>query len=86
MKIRDREVLLPTTAINAFPRPHWLQGRILGILNEPVYRSHNLRVAYEDAVKICAHEQELACLDILCDGQAIQGGIPRPGAAERDRR
>ena len=68
MKIRDREVLLPTTAINAFPRPHWLQGRILGTLNEPVYRSHNLRVAFEDAVKICAHEQELAGLDILCDG------------------
>ena len=68
MKIRGTEVLLPTTAINAFPRPHWLQGRILGTLTEPVYRSHNLRIAYEDAVKLCALEQELAGLDILCDG------------------
>jgi 5-methyltetrahydropteroyltriglutamate--homocysteine methyltransferase len=68
MEIRGKEVLLPTSAVSAFPRPHWLQGRILGTLNEPVYRSHNLRVAYEDASKICAHEQEMAGLDILCDG------------------
>ncbi len=68
MQIRGEEVLLPTSAVSAFPRPHWLQGRVLGTLNEPVYRSHNLRVAYEDAVKICAHEQELAGLDVLADG------------------
>ncbi|MBA3524674.1 MAG: hypothetical protein H0T85_09030, partial [Geodermatophilaceae bacterium] len=68
MQIRGEEVLLPTSAVSAFPRPHWLQGRILGTLNEPVYRSHNLRVSYEDAVKICAHEQEMAGLDVLADG------------------
>lgn len=68
MQIRGQEVLLPTSAVSAFPRPHWLTGRILGSLAEPVYRSHNLRVAYEDASKICAREQELAGLDILCDG------------------
>src|SRR5216683_3602240 len=68
MEIRGEEVLLPVSAVSAFPRPHWLQGRVLGSLNEPVYRSHNLRVAYEDACKICAHEQEKAGLDILCDG------------------
>lgn len=68
MKIRDKNVLLPTTGINAFPRPHWLQGRVLGSLAEPVYRSHNLRVAYQDATTICAQEQEQAGLDILCDG------------------
>ncbi|MFC7504120.1 hypothetical protein ACOACQ_18580 [Nocardioides sp. CPCC 206347] len=68
MKIREEEVLLPTSAVSAFPRPHWLQGRVLGSLNEPVYRSHNARVTFEDATKICAHEQEQARLDILCDG------------------
>lgn len=68
MQIRGKEVLLPTSAVSAFPRPHWLQGRVLGTLQEPVYRSHNLRVAYEDASKICAHEQEAAGLDVLCDG------------------
>ena len=68
MEIRGEDVLLPVSAVSAFPRPHWLQGRVLGSLSEPVYRSHNLRIAYEDACKICAHEQELAGLDILCDG------------------
>jgi 5-methyltetrahydropteroyltriglutamate--homocysteine methyltransferase len=68
MRIRGNDVLLPTSAVSAFPRPHWLQGRVLGSLREPVYRSHNLRVTYEDASKICAREQELAGLDILCDG------------------
>ena len=68
MEIRGEEVLLPVSAVSAFPRPHWLQGRVLGSLSEPVYRSHNLRVAYEDACHICADEQEKAGLDILCDG------------------
>jgi 5-methyltetrahydropteroyltriglutamate--homocysteine methyltransferase len=68
MEIRGEEVLLPTTAVSAFPRPHWLQGRVLGTLNEPVYRSHNLRVTYEDACKLCAREQEEAGLDVLTDG------------------
>lgn len=68
MEIRGEEVLLPVSAVSAFPRPHWLQGRVLGSLNEPVWRSHNIRVAYEDACKLCAREQEFAGLDILCDG------------------
>lgn len=68
MQIRGEEVLLPLSAVSAFPRPHWLQGRILGSLSEPVYRSHNLRVAYEDACKLCARAQEEAGLDILTDG------------------
>lgn len=68
MRIRDRETLLPTSAVSAFPRPHWLQGRVLGSLGEPVYRSYGGRVAYEDAVKLCAREQELAGLDVLTDG------------------
>ncbi|MPZ01017.1 MAG: hypothetical protein GEU97_24240 [Actinophytocola sp.] len=68
MEIRGEDVLLPVSAVSAFPRPHWLQGRVLGTLNEPVYRSHNLRVAYEDACKLCAQEQENAGLHVLCDG------------------
>lgn len=68
MEIRGQEVLLPVSAVSAFPRPHWLQGRVFGSRSEPTYRSHNLRVAYEDAMRICAAEQEAAGLDILCDG------------------
>ncbi|MGF1664927.1 MAG: hypothetical protein ACFCVC_01490 [Acidimicrobiia bacterium] len=68
MEIRGEDVLLPSSAVSAFPRPHWLQGRVFGSRTEPTYRSHNLRVAYEDAVKLCAVEQEEAGLDVLCDG------------------
>lgn len=68
MEIRGEEVLLPVSAVSAFPRPHWLQGRVFGSQYEPTYRSNNLRVAYEDACKIVAREQEIAGLHILCDG------------------
>jgi 5-methyltetrahydropteroyltriglutamate--homocysteine methyltransferase len=56
MQIRGREVLLPTSTVGALPRPHWLRGRVFGTLNEPSYRSHELRVTYEDAMKLCARE------------------------------
>jgi len=68
MQIRGQEVLLPTSTVGALPRPHWLRGRVFGTLNEPVYRSHELRVTYEDAIKLCVREQEHAGLDILTDG------------------
>ncbi len=68
VEIRGEEVLLPVSAVSAFPRPHWLQGRVFGSQYEPTYRSHNLRVAYEDACKLTAREQEAAGLHILCDG------------------
>jgi 5-methyltetrahydropteroyltriglutamate--homocysteine methyltransferase len=68
MKIRGHEVLLPTTTVGAYPRPHWLQGRTFGTRTEPLYRSYAQRVAFEDATKICAKAQEDAGLDILSDG------------------
>ena len=68
MEIRGEEVLLPVSAVSAYPRPHWLQGRVFGSLNEPTWRSQGLRVAYEDACKICAREQENAGLHVLTDG------------------
>ena len=68
VQIRGEEILLPVSAVSAFPRPHWLQGRVFGSQYEPTYRSHNLRVAYEDASKLVAREQERAGLHILCDG------------------
>jgi 5-methyltetrahydropteroyltriglutamate--homocysteine methyltransferase len=68
VEIRGEDVLLPVSAVSAFPRPHWLQGRVFGSQYEPTYRSHNARVAYEDASKLVAREQEAAGLHILCDG------------------
>jgi len=50
MQIRGKEVLLPCSMIGGYPRPHWLQGRVFGSLHEPLYRSMDLRIAYEKAV------------------------------------
>lgn len=68
MEIRGEDVVLPTSTVGAYPRPHWLEGRVFGSLNEPVYRSFNKRVAYEDACALCARDQEEAGLDVLTDG------------------
>src|SRR5260370_29847916 len=67
MKIRGEEVRLPCSMIGGYPRPHWLQGRVFGSLHEPLYRSMDLRIAYEDAVRLAAQDQELAGLDILAE-------------------
>jgi len=69
MKIRDEEVRLPCPMIGEYPRPQWLQGRVSGYLNEPLYRSMDLRIAYEDAVRLAAQDQELDGLDILADAE-----------------
>ena len=69
MKIRGEEVLLPCSMIGGYPRPHWLQGRVFGSMHEPLYRGMDLRIAYEDAVRLAAQDQELAGLDILADAQ-----------------
>jgi 5-methyltetrahydropteroyltriglutamate--homocysteine methyltransferase len=69
MRIRGEEVALACSMVGGYPRPHWLQGRVFGSLHEPLYRSTAIRVAYEDAVRLCAQDQERAGLDILADGQ-----------------
>jgi 5-methyltetrahydropteroyltriglutamate--homocysteine methyltransferase len=68
MRIRDNEVLLPTSTVGAYPRPHWIQGRVFGSFHEPLYRSSSQRVAFEDATTLCARDQEKAGLDLLTDG------------------
>src|SRR5258708_40009435 len=62
MKIRGEEVRLPCSMIGGYPRPHWLQGRVFGSLHEPLYRSMDLRIAYEDAGRLAAPDQALARL------------------------
>jgi 5-methyltetrahydropteroyltriglutamate--homocysteine methyltransferase len=68
MQIRDNEVLLPTSTVGAYPRPHWIQGRTFGSLRTPLYTSHAQRVAFEDATTLCVRDQEIADLDILTEG------------------
>ncbi len=68
MKIRGEEVRLPCSMIGGYPRPHWLQGRVFGSLHEPLYRSMDLRIAYEDAVRLAAqHPGRRAAIHAMGD-------------------
>lgn len=78
MLVGDREVLLPTTMVGSWPRPLWLRG---GVLHESVrevdYVDMYQRTLYEDAVRLCVKDQDLAGLDIVVDGnQYFQGETP----------
>ncbi|WP_020660442.1 hypothetical protein [Amycolatopsis benzoatilytica] len=68
MQIRGQEIPIAATMVGAYPRPSWLQGRIFGSRETPLYTSMSTRVAYEDAVRLCCYDQIEAGLDVLTDG------------------
>lgn len=68
MKLNGKDMLLPTTMVGSYPRPHWLQGRVFGEFDEPEFIDYLTKEYYEDAVKLCIKEQEDAGLDIVTDG------------------
>ena len=37
MRVRDSEILLPTTMVGSSPRPPWLTGKVFGEFDEPDY-------------------------------------------------
>jgi len=78
MLIGGHDVLLPTTMVGSWPRPLWMRG---GVLRESVhdvdYVDMYQRTLYEDAVRLCVKDQDLAGLDIVTDGnQYFQGETP----------
>jgi 5-methyltetrahydropteroyltriglutamate--homocysteine methyltransferase len=78
MLVGEKDVLLPTTMVGSWPRPLWLRG---GVLRESVrdvdYVDMYQRTLYEDAVRLCVKDQDLAGLDIVTDGnQYFQGETP----------
>jgi 5-methyltetrahydropteroyltriglutamate--homocysteine methyltransferase len=78
MQIGGHEVLLPTTMVGSWPRPLWMRG---GVLRESAYEVDYpdmfQRTLYEDAVRLCVKDQDLAGLDIVTDGnQYFQGETP----------
>ncbi len=78
MLIGGHDVLLPTTMVGSWPRPLWLRG---GVIRESVidldYVDMFQRTLYEDAVRLCVKDQDLAGLDIVTDGnQYFQGETP----------
>lgn len=68
MKFKGNEYVLPTTMVGSYPRPLWLEGKVFGEVDDEDYPNMRARNYYEDAVKLCVKEQDLAGLDIVTDG------------------
>src|SRR5438105_13251693 len=70
MKIRDQEIMLPTSMVGNYPNPRWWDAYFArywtGDKQPPDSRE---REALEDAVLAIAHDQEQAGLDIITDGR-----------------
>lgn len=78
VQIGEDDILAPTTMVGSWPRQLWMRG---GVLRESVHDVDHLdmyqRTLYEDAVRLCVKDQDLAGLDIVTDGnQYFQGETP----------
>jgi methionine synthase II (cobalamin-independent) len=69
MRVRDQEILLPTTMVGSYPRPRWLTGKVFGEFGEPDYIDYRTKEHYTDAVRLCVDDQLRAGIDVVCDGQ-----------------
>lgn len=78
MELNGRDVLLPTTMVGSWPRPLWLRGAVLReSVTDLDYVDAYQRTLYEDAVRLCVKDQDLAGIDIVADGnQYFQGETP----------
>ena len=69
MKIRGEEVLLPTTIVNSYPRPIFMQGRVFGEgVHAREFPSFRVRELYRAAVALVVKDQEDTGIDIVTDG------------------
>ena len=70
MKIRDQEIMLPTSMVGNYPNPRWWDSYFARYWTGDQRPPDSLeREALEDAVLAIAHDQELAGLDIITDGR-----------------
>lgn len=70
MKIRDQEILIPTSMVGNYPNPRWWDAEFARHFTgdrEPP--DALVREALEDAVGAIARDQENAGLDIIADGR-----------------
>lgn len=71
MKVRDENILLPTTIVGAYPRPLFMQG--LKVFEwgarAPEFPSYWMREVFHDAVALATKDMLDAGLDIVTDGQ-----------------
>ncbi len=73
MKIRDQEILLPTSMVGNYPNPRWWDAHFARFFSGDQLPPDAFdREALEDVVVTLAHDQELAGLDIITDAR-VQG-------------
>lgn len=69
MKVRDNDVLLPTTLVGAYPRQVFMQGPVFGAgVNDKEYPSYRTRELYRAAVALTVKDQEDVGIDVVTDG------------------
>jgi methionine synthase II (cobalamin-independent) len=71
VKVRNEEILLPTTIVGAYPRPLFMQGRKVFQwgAHAPEFPGYWERETFHDAVAVVTKEMLDAGLDIVSDGQ-----------------
>jgi 5-methyltetrahydropteroyltriglutamate--homocysteine methyltransferase len=65
-----KDLVLPTTITGSLPRPSWYTENLDGRSFLDAMVNNRFREQYVDAVSVYLHEQELAGLDIVTDGDA----------------
>ena len=65
-----KDIVLPTTITGSLPRPSWYTENLAGRSFLDAMVNNQFREQYVDAVSVYLHEQELAGLDIVTDGDA----------------
>ncbi|PZN71150.1 MAG: 2-hydroxypropyl-CoM lyase [Candidatus Methylumidiphilus alinenensis] len=70
MKIRDQEILIPTSMVGNYPNPRWWDASFArAFTGDQEPPDALVREALEDAVAAIAKDQENAGLDIISDGR-----------------
>ncbi len=65
-----KDVMLPTTITGSLPRPSWYTQNLDGRSFLDAMVNNQFREQYVDTVSVYLHEQEMAGLDIVTDGDA----------------
>src|SRR3990170_5326577 len=70
MKVRDQEILIPTSMVGNYPNPRWWDSDYARFFTGDQQPPDAMqREALEDAVGAIARDQEIAGLDIISDGR-----------------
>ena len=70
MFVATKDLVLPTTVVGSYPRPHWYRESLRGRPFKLALADALFREQYLDAVACTTNDQARAGLDILTDGDA----------------